>query len=408
MTYLTCWGETRKLVCDDITADVRVDADGGGEIEYNGTGLWMFNISESDDGFGGRYDGGRRLWSNPVCTRGGGDCDDQCSARCPGQSEGCDGIDNDCSDTVPGSDNDGIPDSLDPDARIFGSISPAEIDIDSDGFLSCDDFATNRTETQFTDFSCGESYEEEADVNDCSNLCFFSAPGGEERCDGFLGVCEGEYLDGTDEDRDDHTTCGAWSTPDGKVLQEDVYVVVWLKNIDWSQLGSEEVELLRPAQPNLSDSANPVGIVDPYDNVTPEERAYRRFEEVDMLLGMTSSIEDSGIEDSGYVQDSQANDIGEIEIERTPIIDFGEGLLGGDVSISNLDDVIPLVLPRDNAPDCDLRLQSQLTKLLGTSRMESILSGDNDVDVQDLMLQACEHEDSAGCAIVRIFSRRAG
>ena len=34
--------------------------------------------------------------------------------------------------------------------------------------------------------------------------------------------------------------------------------------------------------------------------------------------------------------------------------------------------------------------------------MESILSGDNDVDVQDLMLQACEHEDSAGCAIVRI------
>ena len=242
MSPISLVGEKlEKLVCDDITADVRVDASGDGEIEYNGTGLWLFNIAESDDGFDGRYDGGRRLWSNPVCSRGGGDCDDQCSARCPGQSEGCDGIDNDCSDTVPGSDNDGIPDSLDPDARIFGSISPAEIDIDSDGFLSCDDFATNRTETQFTDFSCGESYDEEADVNDCSNLCFFSAPGGEERCDGFLGVCEGEYLDGTDDDRDDHTTCGAWSTPDGKVLKEDVYVVVWLKDIDWSQLGSEEV-----------------------------------------------------------------------------------------------------------------------------------------------------------------------
>ena len=33
--YLTCWGETRKLVCDEITADVRVDINGTGEIEYN-------------------------------------------------------------------------------------------------------------------------------------------------------------------------------------------------------------------------------------------------------------------------------------------------------------------------------------------------------------------------------------
>ena len=83
--------------------------------------------------------------------------------------------------------------------------------------------------------------------------CFFSTYSGEERCDGFLGVCEGEYLDGTDEDRDDIQQ-GAWSTR-GKVLQEDVYVVVWLKDIDWSQLGSEEA-MLRPAQPNFSDSAN--------------------------------------------------------------------------------------------------------------------------------------------------------
>ena len=120
------------------------------------------------------------------------------------------------------------------------------------------------------------------------------------------------------------------------------------------------------------------------------------------MYGMTSSLSDSGLQDSGLTDEVQENDIGSIEIERTPIMNVGEGLLGGDVHISELDDVIPLLLPRENAPDCDLRLQSQLTKLLGTSRMEEILSGDNDVDVQELMLQTCDHEDSAGCAIVRI------
>ena len=105
--YLTCWGESRKLICDDISAEICLE-DGSGEIEYKGTGLWMLNVSESEDGFSGRYDGGRRLWSNPVCSRGGGDCDDQCSMRCPGQSEACDGVDNDCSGTLAGTDSDGI------------------------------------------------------------------------------------------------------------------------------------------------------------------------------------------------------------------------------------------------------------------------------------------------------------
>ena len=39
-------------------------------------------------------------------------------------------------------------------------------------------------------------------------------------------------------------TCGAWGTDE--TLTEDIYVVVWMKDVDWSQLASEEQELIRP------------------------------------------------------------------------------------------------------------------------------------------------------------------
>ena len=82
------------------------------------------------------------------------------------------------------------------------------------------------------------------DANDCNNFCFFTSPGTEERCDGFEGVCSSEVPEGTDEDRDNRRTCGAWSTDEGSALVEDLFVVVWLRDVDWSQRGSEEVELI--------------------------------------------------------------------------------------------------------------------------------------------------------------------
>ena len=106
-TTLDCWGEPQRLVCDTLTAQLN-----DGVIEYNGTGLWMLSITESDDGYGGRFSGGHREYPDGrVCGSSRGDCDDQCSDRCPDQVETCDGVDNDCSTTSPVTDgeaNDGL------------------------------------------------------------------------------------------------------------------------------------------------------------------------------------------------------------------------------------------------------------------------------------------------------------
>jgi hypothetical protein len=150
---LQCWGENLRLECDKLTADIVFGEGDDGEptstVSYNGTGLWMLNISESSDGFTGRFDGGYRKYpEGKTCTNSlEGDCDDHCSMRCPGQSEVCDGIDNNCNGVDIASDRDGIPDALDTEVAVPGMVSPAEMDIDLDGFLACDSFASNRTET---------------------------------------------------------------------------------------------------------------------------------------------------------------------------------------------------------------------------------------------------------------------
>ena len=86
-------------------------------------------------------------------------------------------------------------------------------------------------------------------------------------------------------------------------------------------------------------------------------------------------------------QDTGWSDVEEqlgIEIEPMSIINAGEGLLGGDVPASALDEMIPLILPRKMAPDCDLHLQNQLTMLLGETRMDKIMNPDGDTDVNEL------------------------
>ena len=53
-----------------------------------------------------------------------------------------------------------------------------------------------------------------------------------------------ENLDGTDADGDDMLTCGAWGTDE--TLTEDIYVVVWMKDVIGPNLASDEQELIRP------------------------------------------------------------------------------------------------------------------------------------------------------------------
>ncbi|MEC8380306.1 MAG: putative metal-binding motif-containing protein [Myxococcota bacterium] len=394
---LQCWGENLRLECDKLTADIVFGEGDDGEdtstISYNGTGLWMLNISESSDGFTGRFDGGYRKYpEGKTCTNSlEADCDDHCALRCPGQSEVCDGIDNNCSGVDIASDQDGIPDALDTEVAVSGLVSPAEMDIDLDGFLACDSFASNRTETQFSDSSCTDDITI-AEENDCNNFCFYTSPASEERCDGFLGVCGGDP-EGLDEDRDDYRTCGAWSG-EGSSMTEDVFAVVWLKDVDWTAQGSDEVELIRPNS----------------DAPSPEDMALERTDSFNLpgagdanadTAEVDSGLSDSGVMDSGLCQEA-GTDILPNFGESLPIINAGNGWVGGDVEIDELQDMIPLIIPRFKAPDCDSELLDQLTLLLGEERVTRILDPGPSDNPSELILDACQKQGAAGCALVKL------
>ena len=390
-TTLDCWGEQQRLVCDSLTAEIS-----NGSIEYNGTGLWMLSINESDDGFGGRFDGGHREYPmGRDCSAARGDCDDQCSDRCPDQTETCDGLDNDCSNTMPGTDGDsgddfkGIPDAMISSSPIAGTISDAEIDIDSDGYLSCDSFTSSGSQSQWSDASC-DTVSGVSEDNDCNNFCFFSSPNAEERCDAFQGVCDGENLDGTDGDSDDMLTCGAWGTDE--TLSEDVYVVVWMKDVDWSQLASEEQELIRPVR-----SAEDITL------------ALEQFDTAD--TGTVGDTADTA-EQAQSIQETEPQRLlrkrSDFITERLPIMNTNGGFIEGDVDPELLERMIPLVSPRSLAPYCDSYLQDQLTLLLGFDNMEALRQMDNPEDEADILLQACNSEvdGAAGCGIVRLSLSR--
>lgn len=401
---LSCWGDNLQLECDKLSADIVVEEGDDGPVSilnFNGSGLWMLNISESSDGFEGRYDGGFRKYpEGKVCSDASeADCDDHCSLRCPGQSEVCDGVDNDCSEVDGGTDDDGIPDSLDEDVPVSGMVSPVEMDIDGDGYLACDSFASNRTETQWTDSSCNDDLLI-VEENDCNNFCFYTSPTAEERCDGFLGICGGEP-EGLDDDRDEYNTCGAWSG-EGSDLTEDVFVVVWLKDVDWTAQGSEEVELIRP----LTDAPSPEDLaIERTDGFNlPEDLPFIRdpSDTAQLDSGQKDSGQlDSGQLDSGNIRDDRPDGILNYG-ESLPIINAGNGWIGGDIGIDELEDMIPLIIPRFKAPDCDEDLQDQLTLLLGEDRMTRILDPGSDDNPAELILDACNVEGAAGCALVKI------
>jgi MYXO-CTERM domain-containing protein len=213
----------QSLVCwDNTELDIRCDRE---------TGLWTYRYDLSDDGNGGRYEQGRRIYvTSSTCSREG-DCDDHCASRCPGQLETCDGIDNDCSDILSAALRDdqrpGVPAALDPDTEVPGTVSSNELDLDGDAFVNCNDFLSNDVEVYRTGASCAQALADEALLTDCNDLCVFTTPVAEERCNSFLDLCDSPEPEGVDRDGDGFRTCGAFSAVDGDELAEDIFLIVW-------------------------------------------------------------------------------------------------------------------------------------------------------------------------------------
>ena len=166
-----CDGEDND--CDGLAnadADLEVDVDGDGvrscldcdddeaTVQPGATEVCDGLDNDCDGSIGAvETDGDGDGWT--PCA---GDCDDADGANDPDNTEACDGQDNDCDGT----------------ANADGNF---EVDIDGDGFLSCDD---------------------------CDDFDAFTFPGQLESCDGLDNDCDGGLpLEETDQDGDGRAPC---------------------------------------------------------------------------------------------------------------------------------------------------------------------------------------------------------
>ena len=207
--------------------------------------------------------------------------------------------------------------------------------------MSCESFISSGAQNQWSDESCDTTISV-SEENDCNNYCYFTSPTAEERCDAFQGTCGGDNLEGTDNDYDDMLTCGTWGVDE--TLAEDVYMVVWMKDVDWSRLASDEHELIRPVR-----TADDIARV--LNDTGTEDDSGDEFD--------TASL-DSGIDEASEYQSLQETESERIlrnrhqfMTERLPIMNTNAGFVGGDIEIDLLERMIPLVAPRSLAPHCD-------------------------------------------------------
>ena len=231
---VNCAGQNLVLVCDPYTR------------------LWVVGRAGLDD-----FTGGFR--ENRPGNVADGDCDDICPDRFPGNTETCDGLDNDCSDYAPdsddttpyysdpynpdlperlweGMDRDGVPDGMDAEIERIGTVTVEEFDLDQDGYIGCgSDIGSLREQVIPTSLSCtidgfDLEYDEEQ-KEDCNNTCALTTPVAVEACNGFADTCVGD-TEGLDGDADDAIACGIGSLNSGAALQEEVFVLTYFQEME--------------------------------------------------------------------------------------------------------------------------------------------------------------------------------
>ena len=163
-----------------------------------------------------------------------GDCDDDEPANFPGNSEVCDGLDNDCDDEVATSEEDfdldgygicqGDCDDTNPQAN------PA--DADGDGYSLCgpDGVASSGDEDCDDNDPLLSAADADADgfsscFGDCDDSSFNTHPGADELCDGLDNDCSPATEAGageTDEDGDGDLACEDCDDDDASITGTDI------------------------------------------------------------------------------------------------------------------------------------------------------------------------------------------
>ena len=361
-------GETRTFDCWTDQPELVLECD-------EQTGLWVLDYEDSEDAFGGRYESGSRSWpaGDPACSTHG-DCDDHCASRCPDLEEGCDGIDNDCTEVRAGDDDDGVPDSMDPDVALAGELPSVELDLDLDGYLSCTDGLMAGSSVLRTSASCADAGSDEALEEDCNDLCVLTSPGRTEACNGFTDVCEGEG-EGSDADGDGRATCGAWGDPDAVLATDEIYILVWARDLLVEEVtGGGSVETEAEASPPPAPGPAPA----PADTGAPAGDT-----------ADTAAPVDSGASDSGSSGDTAASDFRDLAEVMVPV-------------------VLPRVCPGDAVRDdlrpdpsavcdCDVMLYDALAAVVGADALDFAIQEQD----PSPLVEAC-FEEGAACSVVRL------
>jgi hypothetical protein len=176
--------------CDDTAATTHPGADEiiGDEIDQDCDDAEICYVDADGDGV--RVDAATVVASDDLdCTDDGeapasataGDCDDADNTVAPGQTERCDGLDNDCN----------------------GFLAGIERDLDGDGYVACSEDAGGWDGTPPVGF------------DDCDDFDTTVLPGAAELCDGLDNDCDGTIpTDESDADLDGHVSCtidaGGW------------------------------------------------------------------------------------------------------------------------------------------------------------------------------------------------------
>ncbi|MED5370924.1 MAG: MopE-related protein [Myxococcota bacterium] len=225
---ITCGGADLTLTCDPYTR------------------LWVVDY-QGVEAFDGGYN------ADLPSDVAEGDCDDLCDQRFPGNPEVCDGMDNNCTDDAPNSDDatpyyadpynpqlaerlwdemdrDGVPDAMDSRIERIGTVTENEFDLDQDGYIGCGtDIGSLREQTIPTSASCIEDFEDDIKKEDCNNTCALSTPVATEACNGFADTCVGDS-EGSDADIDDAIACGIGSLNSGASLEEEVFLLAYIQD----------------------------------------------------------------------------------------------------------------------------------------------------------------------------------
>ncbi len=195
--------------CDSVVPSDETDDDGDGYVECTWVGesgtQGDDDDSAGDDDDSAGDDDDSASGDDDAWVIGGDDCDDAEPARNPGAAEICDGLDNDCDNTIPADELDGDADGESPCA---GDCDDNDIDIYSTADELCDAIDSDCDSSlvdEFDDYDgdgdpdctdLDDDNDNDPDTTDCddNNASIFT--GAVDLCDGFDWDCDGSLTDG--------------------------------------------------------------------------------------------------------------------------------------------------------------------------------------------------------------------